>query len=122
MKKKILLAEDKSSIVIGVKMCLESAGYQVITVKDGLEVLNHAFREKYDLILLDIILPKMDGYKVCEVLKSNVETKSIPIIMMTAKGQRADIERARGVGIKDYIIKPFAPAELLEKVSKVFGE
>jgi DNA-binding response OmpR family regulator len=120
--RKILLAEDKSSIVIGVKMCLESAGHQVVSVKDGLEVLNHAFQEKYDLILLDIILPRIDGYKVCEILKNNVETKSIPIIIMTAKGQKSDIERAREIGIKDYIIKPFAPGELLEKISKVFGE
>ncbi|NWG09042.1 MAG: response regulator [Nitrososphaerales archaeon] len=98
----------QSSIVI-----LEGKGYEVITAKDGQEALKKVSVPKPDLIILDIIMPKMNGFEVCKKLKSDPETASIPILMFTVLGRDKDREQGLKAGADDYLIKPFSAEELI---------
>ena len=115
--KKILLVDDEPDIVETVSFRLEAAGYDVISAYDGKEALKKAKTENPDLIILDLTLPKMDGYKVCELIKSDVKYSKIPIILFSARTQDEDRKTGKKVGADDYIIKPFEPALLLKKIS-----
>ncbi len=118
-KKRILLVEDEEDMLEMVRMRLEASGYEVLTASDGQEALDKAHQENPDLIVLDIMLPKMDGYKVCGLLKADVRYNKIPVIMFSARAQDQDKVTAREVGADDYICKPFNPQELLEKISNL---
>jgi len=109
----ILLADDESAIVTVTKMRLENFGYSVITVLDGDECVKRAKSDKPDLILLDIMMPGVDGFNVLERLKSDEETKPIPIAMFTAQVHPEDMKRAKEMGACDYITKPFKYEELI---------
>jgi two-component system alkaline phosphatase synthesis response regulator PhoP len=115
-KKKILLIDDEEDIVTTLKFKLEDEGYALSTASDGFEGLKKAKGENPDLIILDIMMPKMDGHKVCGLLKKDKKTSHIPIIMFTAKVQDEDRKLAGELGADAYITKPFEPAELLEKL------
>lgn len=117
--KRILLVEDEKNIVRVVTYNLEREGYQVSTAKDGEEALEKARRESPDLILLDLMLPKMDGLEVCRQLKAQPKTAHLPIIMLTAKTQEADRIVGLEMGADDYIPKPFSPRELVARVKAV---
>lgn len=118
-EKKILLIEDEKDMVYAVTLQLESSGYKTITAFDGQEGLKIARIEKPDLIILDLMLPKMDGYKVCGLLKSDTRYNKIPIIMFTARAQESDIKMGREVGADAYITKPFEPQVLLTKIKEL---
>jgi DNA-binding response OmpR family regulator len=115
-KKKILLVEDEADMAYAVALQLEAKNYLVLTVRDGLAGLDMARKEKPDLIILDVMLPKMDGYKVCRLLKFDEQYKDIPIIMFTARIQENDKKMGKEVGADAYITKPFDPKELLDKI------
>lgn len=115
-KKRILLVDDEAQLVELVKMRLEANGYQVLTAYDGKEALDVAKKEMPDLIILDLMLPKIDGYKVCRMLKFDEKYKKIPIIMFTARALEADKKAGMEVGADDYITKPFEPELLLMKI------
>jgi len=115
-KKKILLVDDEVELVELVKIRLEANGYEVITAFDGNQALDKAKKEMPDLIILDLMLPKIDGYKVCRMLKFDEKYKHIPIIMFTARALEADQKIGLEVGANDYIIKPFEPEILLSKI------
>lgn len=117
--KTILVVEDEVELVEMVKMRLEANGYKVIAAYNGEDGLYWARKEKPDLILLDLMLPKMDGYKVCGLLKLNEKYKKIPIIMFTARAQESDIKLGREVGADAYIIKPFDSQVLLDKIKEL---
>ena len=119
--KKILVVDDKREVVELVTATLEEEGYQIICVFDGREALEKIGKEKPDLVLLDIIMPKMDGFEVLSELKKDSRTKEIPIIVLTAKGQKLDKDKGRRLGAEDYIIKPFSPSHLLRKIEEVLG-
>ena len=119
--KKILIADDRYEVVELVKATLEGEDYQVIDASDGREALEKTREDKPDLILLDIIMSKMDGFEVLKNLKSDPKTKDIPIIMLTAKGQKVDKEKGKRLGALDYIIKPFSPSDLLHKIKEALG-
>ena len=85
MGKKILLVEDEKNIILGVRTCLDAVGYQVDVVEDGEDALQYINREQPDLILLDLLLPKVDGFEVLRILKGNASTSKIPVIVLTAK-------------------------------------
>jgi len=119
--KKILIADDRYEVVELVKATLEGEDYQVIDASDGKEALEKIKREKPDLVLLDIIMPKMDGFEVLSEVKKDPKTKEIPIIMLTAKGQKLDKDKGRRLGAQDYIVKPFSPSHLLIKIEEVSG-
>ncbi|MGM0500909.1 MAG: response regulator transcription factor [Bacillota bacterium] len=115
---KILLVEDNNNIATVLKMCLKQAGYEVQWVANGTKAVDEAFQWEPDLILLDIKIPKMNGFLVCETLKGEDETAKIPIIMLSAKAEEEDIKKAYDLGAEDYLIKPLEPQELLKKVKE----
>ncbi len=117
--KKILVVDDKREVVELVTATLEGEGYQIICAFDGEEALEKIGREKPDLVLLDIVMPKMDGLEVLSEVKKDPVLKEIPIIMITAKGQKLDEDKGRRLGAEDYIIKPFSPSHLLRKIEEI---
>lgn len=119
MAKRILLVDDERDLVTTVTFRLEASGYEVIPAYDGQEGLEKAKKEKPDLIILDLMLPKMDGYKVCGLLKADARYNKIPIIMFTARAQETDIEMGKETGAEAYITKPFEPQVLLSKIEEL---
>ena len=121
-KKKILLVEDEKVLIETVTLRLEANGYEVITAYDGFEGLGKAKKEKPDIIILDLMLPKMDGYKVCGLLKADTRYNKIPVIMFTARAQESDKKMGQEVGADAYITKPFEPEALLGKIRQLLKE
>lgn len=116
MARKILVVDDEPVLVETIAYNLEQAGYQVITATDGASALEAAHRETPDLIILDIMLPEMDGLEVCRLLRRESDTATTPIMMLTAKGDEIDKVVGLEVGADDYVIKPFGRRELLARV------
>ena len=117
MKKyKIMAVDDEPDIVKLVKISLEMANFEVVEAFGGQEALDKVQAAQPDLILLDIMMPDINGFQVCEKIKADPATKHIPVILLTAKGQRGDAEQGLNAGADDYIIKPFDPYELGEQV------
>lgn len=118
-KTKILLVEDDTFLLGMYASKFELEGFKVALAEDGEKALRLAAKEAPDAILLDIILPKLDGLKVLEQLKKNASTAKIPVIMLTNLSQREEIEKGLKMGAKDYLIKAhFMPTEVVEKVKK----
>jgi two-component system phosphate regulon response regulator PhoB len=112
---RILAIDDEPDILKLVRISLEMSNFSVIEAANGikaLEFLNDPSQELPNLILLDIMMPDMNGYEVCKTIKSNSRTKDIPVVMLTAKGQQGDAEMGLRLGADDYIVKPFDPYEL----------
>jgi two-component system, OmpR family, alkaline phosphatase synthesis response regulator PhoP len=120
-QKKILIADDNENIREALTYLLEDEGYKLWLAKDGAEALEKAREVRPDILFLDIMMPEINGYEVCRVIKSDPDLKGIYVIMLTAKGQMAEQERGRSVGADEYIVKPFSPMEVLAKVKKIFG-
>jgi DNA-binding response OmpR family regulator len=118
-KTKILVVDDEPNIVQTLQDRLEMNEYEVITAGDGREGLKKAQQEKPDVILLDVIMPVMDGHEMLEALRRQPDYDDISVIMLTARSQTQDIARANACGIDDYIVKPFDLSELLEKIETV---
>jgi len=114
--KKILVVDDEVDLVKTIRFSLETKGYTVLVSYNGEDALNQARKEHPDLVLLDIMLPKLDGYKVCRLLKFDERYKHIPIMMLTAKTQEKDKILAMETGADEYITKPFDMDELIEKI------
>jgi CheY-like chemotaxis protein len=112
----VLIADDEEDIIRFVEINLRLEGLEVITAQDGEEALQQAVNQRPSLILLDAMMPRMDGYEVCAKLRADERTFQTPIIMLTAKSLEADRALARDVGADDCIIKPFDPTELVDKV------
>lgn len=115
-KPKILVVDDENHILELVKFNLEKEGYQTVLAHDGLEAFESVKREKPDLIVLDVMLPKMDGFEVCRMIQKETELGDIPIIMLTARSEEIDKILGLEIGADDYITKPFSPRELLARV------
>ncbi len=121
--KKIIFIEDEVDLKDLLKKKLENNGYEVDTAEDGEEGLNKIRAEKPDLILLDIIMPKKDGFEVMEELQEDEELRSIPVIIVSNSGQPVELERAKRLGVKDWIVKTeFDPQEVVDMVSRQFEE
>lgn len=114
--KKILVVDDEADLVETVRFPLEMEGFDVLVSYNGEDALGQARREKPDLIILDLMLPKLDGYKVCRLLKFDERYKHIPILMLTAKTQEKDKILGMETGADEYITKPFEMDDLLGKV------
>ncbi len=120
--KKILVVDDEVDLVKTISFSLERMGYTVLVSHNGEDALNRARKESPDLILLDIMLPKLDGYKVCRLLKFDERYKHIPILMLTAKTQEKDRTLGMETGADEYITKPFDVDELMEKVKSYLNK
>ena len=119
MAKKILVVDDEIDNVRLLESRLQASGYGVIIASDGLEALEKARQDKPDVIILDVMLPKMDGYKVCRMLKLDLKYKHIPIIMITGRAQDSDRNAGQEAGADAYIIKPFKIEELFGMIQAV---
>ena len=115
--KKILIVEDEIDMVTGLKFNLEAKNFSVIVAYDGESGCQKALEEKPDLVILDIMLPKLNGYEVCKILKE--KSPDLPIIMLTAKSQESEIVTGLDLGADDYITKPFGVLELLSRINAV---
>lgn len=122
LSKKILVVDDEQELVGLIQARLEASGYTVFVAYDGQEALEKARDEKPDLILLDVMMPKMDGYQVCRFLKFDENYQHIPVILLTARGQERDKVVGKEVGADDYITKPFDNQLLLNKIQKFIGD
>jgi two-component system, OmpR family, alkaline phosphatase synthesis response regulator PhoP len=120
--KKILVVDDEVDLVETVRFPLEIEGYNVLVAYNGEEALDRARKENPDLILLDLMLPKLDGYKVCRLLKFDETYKHIPIFMLTAKTQEKDKVLGMETGADEYITKPFDVGDLLKKVKEYLSK
>lgn len=117
-KFKVLVVDDEIPIQRIVKFNLEKEGYEVFVADDGKKALESVKQNKPDIILLDVMMPELDGYEVCKILKKNAKTKNIPVIMLTARGQESDEKKGKSAGADDYITKPFSPKKLMELVKQ----
>jgi DNA-binding response OmpR family regulator len=113
---KVLVVDDEEYIQHILNFSFGAEGYEVITATDGEEALKKARHEKPDIIVLDIMMPKMDGYEACKQLKTDPQTKAIPVILLTAKGRDIDRKLGSEAGADDYVVKPFSPGRLIERV------
>jgi DNA-binding response OmpR family regulator len=120
--KRILIVDDEEDIVKLVKTYLEYHRYEVITASDGQEGLEKVKTEKPDLIVLDLMLPKINGYKVCGLLKKDTRYAKIPVVMFTAKAQEEDVKLGQEVGADAYITKPYEPEILLAKIKELLKD
>ncbi len=116
MNPKVLLVEDEKNIILGVRTCLDAVGYQVHVVEDGEQALEYIKTRKPDLVLLDLMLPKVDGFEVLKTIKQGDSTRDIPVIVLTAKVSQEDQKRAQDLGADCYMTKPFRPQELWDKI------
>jgi DNA-binding response OmpR family regulator len=116
---KVLLVDDDPVILKLLQVNFEMEGYNVLTANDGVEGLEKARAERPDVVILDIMMPRMDGLEVTRELKGDDSTKDMPILLLSAKAQASDIQLGREVGADDYLTKPFDPLELLERVGEI---
>jgi CheY-like chemotaxis protein len=114
---KILIAEDERDIRDLVAFTLRFAGHVVVAVGNGEEAVETARIEMPDLILMDVRMPRMTGYEACEKIKADPQLKQIPVVFLSAKGQESEIRTGLEVGADEYLLKPFAPAELTQSVA-----
>jgi len=119
MPKEILIVDDEPSIVVPIQFLMEQQGYSVIIAENGHDALDLIYKYNPDLILLDIMLPGIDGYEVCEIVRLNPKLRDIKIIFLTAKGREVEIAKGLALGADAYITKPFSNAELVAKVKTV---
>ena len=117
----VLVADDDPDILTLVGFRLERAGYEVLPARDGEEALALALERQPDLAILDVMMPKLDGYEVTQRLRDNPATSGMPVILLTARVQEADITRGFEAGADDYIKKPFSPHELRARVQAILG-
>jgi len=119
MPKEILIVDDEPSIVVPIQFLMEQQGYSVLVAENGEDALDVIYKYKPDLILLDIMLPRIDGYEVCEIVRLNPEYRNVKIIFLTAKGREVEIAKGLALGANAYITKPFSNTELIAKVKEL---
>lgn len=113
---RILIADDSGTSLLLAKMLLSQEPFEIFTARDGVEAVEQALAQPPDLILLDVVMPRMDGFEVCRELRTREETRNTPILMVTTRGEALHVEEGYRAGCTDYVCKPFDPSELLAKV------
>ena len=119
---KILIAEDERDIRDLVAFTLRFAGHEVVAAANGEEAVQLAPKENPDLILMDVRMPRMTGYEACRIIKAEPKLKDIPIVFLSAKGQESEIQTGLEVGAEEYLLKPFAPDQLTERVKAILAK
>ena len=121
MTKKVLLVDDSNTVLMMEKMILSKGPFTIVTARDGLEAVEKAKSEQPDVVLLDIMMPKLDGLAACTAIRSDESTAHIPIVMVTTRGEEGSIEAAFRNGCTDYVTKPINGLELLTKLNNILG-
>lgn len=121
MANKILVVDDEPNIVLSLEFLMKHAGFQVQTASDGEAALAAITAEPPDLVLLDVMMPRKNGYEVCQAIRANPDWKAIRIIMLTAKGREVEREKGLALGADDYITKPFSTQEVVERVRELLA-
>jgi DNA-binding response OmpR family regulator len=116
---KVLVVDDEEYIQHILNFSFGAEGFEVVTAADGEQAIKMAKAEKPDIIVLDIMMPKMDGYEACKRIKTDPQTKNIPVILLTAKGREVDRKLGAEAGADDYVVKPFSPGRLIERVEGI---
>lgn len=122
MQKKILAVDDERHIVRLIQVNLERAGYRVVTANDGREALKKIGEDQPDLVILDVMMPYLNGFETLKQIRANPKTRNLPVIMLTAKAQDQDVFQGYSFGADIYLTKPFNPVELLTFVKRIFTE
>jgi CheY-like chemotaxis protein len=121
MIKKILLVDDSVTVLMMEKMILSKGPFQIITARDGREAIEKAKSEQPDVVLLDVVMPNLDGLSACAAIRHDPETAHIPIVMVTTRGEETNVESAFRNGCTDYVTKPINGIELLTKLNHIIG-
>ncbi|HEY6844176.1 MAG TPA: response regulator [Thermoanaerobaculia bacterium] len=121
-RKRILLVDDSSTILMMEKLILANGPWELVTASNGEEAVQKAATLRPDLILLDVIMPKMGGFEACRAIRTRSDTNTIPIIMVTTRGEAANVEAGWASGCTDYVMKPINAVELLAKVRSLLEE
>lgn len=121
MSRRILVADDEPNIVAALEFVLRRAGYEVDTARNGEEVLQRIARSPPDLVLLDVMMPLLSGYDVCERLRARPEWRAVKVIMLSARGREAEARRGLAAGADLYVVKPFSNHELLQKIDALLA-
>jgi CheY-like chemotaxis protein len=119
---KILIAEDERDIRDLISFTLRFAGYEVVAVGDGQEAVDIVAKEMPDLILMDVRMPRMTGYEACQKIKDDPKVSQIPVVFLSAKGQDAEIQIGLNAGASEYLLKPFAPSDLSQRVKELLAQ
>jgi len=122
MSKTILIADDEPNIVISLEFLLQQGGYRVLVARDGPEALDAMAREVPDLVLLDVMLPHLSGYDVCQRIRQNPDWAKVRIVMLTARGREVEIAKGLALGADAYVTKPFSTRELLDQIRLQLGD
>jgi DNA-binding response OmpR family regulator len=120
-QKTILIADDEPNIVISLEYLLQRDGYRVVVTRDGQEALDAIAASPPDLVLLDVMLPRVSGFDVCQTVRENPALAGMPIVMLTAKGREVEVSKGMALGANAYITKPFSTQELLAQIQALLG-
>lgn len=121
MSRKILVADDEPNIVISIEYLMKREGYTVLVARDGQEALDMIARDRPDLVLLDVMMPKKSGFEVCQAVRASEELQATKILMLTAKGRDTDLAKGLALGADAYMTKPFSTRDLAHKVAEMLG-
>jgi DNA-binding response OmpR family regulator len=122
MSNKILVVDDEPNIVLSLEFLMKQAGFQVRTVSDGEAALEAIGEDLPDLVLLDVMMPRKNGYEVCQAIRDDPACKDVRIIMLTAKGREVEREKGLALGADDYVTKPFSTQEVVDKVKELLSD
>jgi DNA-binding response OmpR family regulator len=122
MAKRILIADDEPNIVLSLEFLMQTSGYEVRAVSDGDEALAALPEFRPDLVLLDVMMPKRNGYEICQWIRSTPSLAGTKVVMLTAKGRETDVEKGLGLGADAYVTKPFATRDLVARVKAMLGD
>lgn len=121
MSRKILVADDEPNIVISLEYLLQREGYTVLVARDGQQALESIARERPELVLLDVMMPKKTGFEVCQAVRASAALPATKILMLTAKGRDTDVAKGLALGANAYLTKPFSTRELVQKVAALLA-
>ncbi|OGA71214.1 MAG: two-component system response regulator [Betaproteobacteria bacterium RIFCSPLOWO2_12_FULL_67_28] len=121
MTKKVLIADDEQNIVISLEFLLKREGFEVIVAGDGEAALQMIAEHRPDLVLLDVMMPKRNGYEVCQQIRANSALKGVKVIMLTAKGREIEVAKGMALGADAYVTKPFSTKDLVAEAKRMLG-
>jgi DNA-binding response OmpR family regulator len=121
MGRSVLIADDEPNIVRSLQFLMTKAGYDVRVASDGQQVLDEIAKAQPDLVLLDVMMPKRDGFDICQTIRANPDWTGVRVIMLTARGREIEREKGLAMGADDYITKPFSTRDVVAQVEKIIG-